>query len=220
MPSTSKTKAPFKYSNLSKSLKPRTFQRRRRQGFSPTFGVGLLDFNFNSSPRPELFSSPGTLLLARSTPRDSLDCPITEIQDFPNCPARDSWSAQPQGLPGVPRVSRNPQPQSFFRVFLESPSLLECTVFPRVSLECPTPETPCNAQRVWSGVESSWSAQFRDFLECPSKSLRWGCSKKNTLKFERGPGVSGCGGQALRRRRLGAEELRSLGGFKDLGVGA
>ena len=153
MPSTSKTKAPFKYSNLSKSLKPRTFQRRRRQGFFPTFGVGLLDYKFNSSPRPELFSSPGTLLLARSTPRDSLDCPITEIQDSPNCPARDSWSAQPQGLPGVPRVSRNPQPQSFFRV----------------SLECPTPES----FRVHSFPQSLPGVPNpRDSLQCP-ESLEW-----------------------------------------------
>ena len=56
-------------------------------------GVGLLDFKLNSSPRPELFSSPG-LLLAHP------------------------WSAQPQSVPGVPnsRVSpdcpQNAQPQS------------------------------------------------------------------------------------------------------------
>ena len=42
--------------------------------------MGLLDFKLNSSPRPELFSSTGTLLLARSTPRPSLECPN------PNCP--------------------------------------------------------------------------------------------------------------------------------------
>ena len=42
----------------------------------PTLGVGLLDFKLNSSPRPELFSSP-SLLLAHP------------------------WSAQPQSVPGV-----------------------------------------------------------------------------------------------------------------------
>ena len=52
----------------------------------PTLGVQLLDFTLNSSPCPELFSSPGTLLLARSTPHSSLECPT------PKCP----WSAQPQ----------------------------------------------------------------------------------------------------------------------------
>ena len=42
----------------------------------PTLGVGSLDFKLNSSPRPKLLSSPGTLLLARSTPRSSLECSI------------------------------------------------------------------------------------------------------------------------------------------------
>ena len=48
--------------------------------FFPTLGVGLLDFQLNSSPRPELFSSPGLLLahpvsLECPTPRVSLECP-------------------------------------------------------------------------------------------------------------------------------------------------
>ena len=55
----------------------------------PTLGVGLLDPNLYSSPRP------GTLLLARSTPRSSLECLA------PECP----WSAQPQSVPPGPRVS-------------------------------------------------------------------------------------------------------------------
>ena len=95
----------------------------------PTLGVGLLDFKLNSStsPRPELFSSSGTLLLARSTPRSSPECPTPSVPGVPNsrvslkCPTPEShWSAQPQSLPGVP--SR------------------------RVSLECPTPESPWSAQ--------------------------------------------------------------------------
>ena len=51
--------------------------------FSPTLGVGVLDFKLNFSPRPELFSSPGLLLA------------------YP-------WSAQPPIVPGVP----NPQLES------------------------------------------------------------------------------------------------------------
>ena len=49
--------------------------------FFPTFGVGLLDVKFNSSPRPELFFSPGLLL------------------DTPGPNPREPWSAQPQRLP-------------------------------------------------------------------------------------------------------------------------
>ena len=69
---------------------------------------------------PQLFSSPGTLLLARSSPRSSLECPAPVCPRVPSprvsleCPTPESpWSAQPQSVPGVPS--------------------------PRVSLECPTP---------------------------------------------------------------------------------
>ena len=146
MPSTSKTKAPFKYSNLSKALKPRTFQRRRRQGFFPTFGVGLLDFKFNSSPRPELFSSPGLLL---ETPWTA------QVQKF-----KTPRIAQPE-TPGVP----NP------RVSLECPEFPEIPS-PRlfsVSLECPTPES----FRVHSFPQSLPGVPNpRDSLQCP-ESLEW-----------------------------------------------
>ena len=51
-------------------------------GVVPHLDVGLLDFKLNSSPRPELFSSPG-LLLAHPwsgvpNPRVSLECPTPE----------------------------------------------------------------------------------------------------------------------------------------------
>ena len=69
----------------------------------PTLGVGLLDFKLNSS----------TLLLARSTPRSSLEC-------TPECP----WSAQP-------RVSR---------VHNRKLSLGCPKSGPKVSLECPAQE--------------------------------------------------------------------------------
>ena len=48
----------------------------------PTLGVGLLDFKLNSSPRPELFSSPGLLLAHPWSPK----CPWSA----------QLWSAQPQ----------------------------------------------------------------------------------------------------------------------------
>ena len=64
------------------------------RGFKfPGVCVGLLDFKFNSSPRPELFSSPG-LLLAHP------------------------WSAQPQSVPGLPspRVSLEcPTPEDLYQ---------------------------------------------------------------------------------------------------------
>ena len=49
----------------------------------PTFGVGLLDFELDSSPRPgtlRLFSSPGLLLETPWSiqPRDFLECPTPE----------------------------------------------------------------------------------------------------------------------------------------------
>ena len=105
--------------------------RKLSQEF-PTFGAGLLDFKLNSSPRPELLSSPRTLVLARSTPRASLECPTPETP----------WSAQPPRLPAVPNPKKTPwsaQPSwsAQPRVSLECPALL---------LECPTPESPWSAQ--------------------------------------------------------------------------
>ena len=99
--------------------------------FFPTLGVGLLDFRLNSSPRPELFSSPG-LLLAHpwsAQPHMSLECPTLECPCCHGVPnprvslepnrrvsvslelflvpnPRASQSAQPQSVPGAnPRVS-------------------------------------------------------------------------------------------------------------------
>ena len=102
----------------------------------PTFGVGLLDCKLNSSPRPELFSSPGLLLETpgsafAETPWSAqlqrfLECPtqragvpnpespwIAQTHNFPGVPnLRVSWSAQPQSLPGVPKESPwSAQPQ-------------------------------------------------------------------------------------------------------------
>ena len=95
--------------------------------FFPTLGVGLLDFKLNSSPRPELFSSPGlNLRVSLEYPREcpaqsligvpnpqslpgvpttrvSLECPESAWSAQPQCPR----SAQPQSVPGVanPRIS-------------------------------------------------------------------------------------------------------------------
>ena len=84
-----------------------------RKEYFPTLGVGLLDVNLNSSPRPEHFSSPRT----QSTPRSSLETGVPNSKVFLGCPTPGvpnprPWSAQPQSVPGVPS--------------------------PRVSLECPT----------------------------------------------------------------------------------
>ena len=93
--------------------------------FFPTLGVGLLDFNLNSSPRPELFS-PG-LLLAHPWSAQPQSVPGV-LQSLPGVPSlrvslkcsecprsaqpkvshtAHPWSAQPQSVPGVPspRVS-------------------------------------------------------------------------------------------------------------------
>ena len=109
----------------------------------PTFGVGLLDFNLNSSPRPELFSSPGLL---PGVPNPRFLWSAQPVNESP-------WSAQPQSLPGVPPrfclecQPRNAQP----RVSLECPNCLECPS-PRDSLKC---------QRLLS-------AQPQKLLECPA----------------------------------------------------
>ena len=135
---------------------PRPDTTRTELSLFPTFGVGLLDFQLNSSPRPELFSSPGLLLETPQVPnpRDSLEYPTgvaslwsgsanpaVSPPTFPGVPNPNSWSAQPQSLPGMPNPSFS----------------LECPT--QRLLECPTPESP-------------WSAS----LECPTpESLR--CSK-------------------------------------------
>ena len=105
--------------------------------------MALLDFKLNSSPRPELFSSPGTLLLPRSTPTASQECPTPETPRLPgvpnqrplDCPSPGSpwiaqprvsqcptpgvpnpspWSAQPQSLPGVPNPNCKQNEESVF----------------------------------------------------------------------------------------------------------
>ena len=65
---------------VARCCKPHRFQICLAHGWLKTLAA-------NSSP-----PSPGTLLLARSTPRSSLECPT------PKCP----WSAQLKNLPGVP----------------------------------------------------------------------------------------------------------------------
>ena len=59
-----------------------------------SFDSGRRDLSFprDLSHSTQLFCSPGTLLLARSTLRSSPECPT------PEC----SWSAQPQSVLGVP----------------------------------------------------------------------------------------------------------------------
>ena len=165
--------------------------------FFPTLGAGLLDF------RTQLLSSPGTLLLARSssprrsTPRSSLECPTpnwsAQPQSVPECPA--PWGAQPQSLPGVPSLPRKcPNPESpgsaqslvvsQCQECLERPTP-DCfwSAHPRVSpnslsLHCPTPESAWSAQpQSVPGVPSprvSWSAQPQSI----STKRGWGCSKK------------------------------------------
>ena len=80
--------------------------------FFPTFGVGLFDFKLNSFPRPELFSSPDLLLETPCSaqfqrPWRPWSAQRPETPGVPNsrdclkCTPRDSWSAQPQRLPGL-----------------------------------------------------------------------------------------------------------------------
>ena len=132
--------------------------------FFPNLGVGLLDFKVNSSPRPELFSSPG-LLLAHP------------------------WSAHPPSVPRVPnsRVSlecptpREPQRPNF-RVSLgcataECPRSAQPQVsHPRVSLECLSPECPV--------PESPWSAQCPT-PDCPQSAQPLECPTPEYLYQER-----------------------------------
>ena len=105
----------------------------------PTFGVELLDFKLNSSPRPELFSSRGTLRLARSTPRDALECPTPETPWSAN-----PWSAQPKRLLERPESPWSAQPRlpGVPNPGVPNPGVPNL----RVSLECPTPESPWSAQ--------------------------------------------------------------------------
>ena len=105
--------------------------------------VGLFDFTqlFSFSPRPEL-SSPGTLLLARSTP-------------------------QPQSVPGVPnpRVSQSVPEVPSPRVSLECPT-------PDIFLESPPKKNSSAPKSPWSAQpecpHSPWSAQPQSLLECPT----------------------------------------------------
>ena len=115
--------------------------------------MGLLDFKLNSSPRPELFSSPGLLLAHPWTAQPqsvpgvpnssvSLECPTPEN---PRDPTPESfWGAQPQSVPGVPspRVSHRPTP------------------------ECPTPECP-------TPEAQPSSAQPQSVPECPAPESPW-----------------------------------------------
>ena len=92
--------------------------KKERIAFFPTLGVGLSDFKLNSSPRPELFSSPG-LLIAHP------------------------WSAQPPSVPGMPNSRMFLEcPSAVPNTIFWSP---ECPApelcwSAGVSLECPTPE--------------------------------------------------------------------------------
>ena len=45
----------------------------------PTFGVGLLDFELNSSPRPELFPVNSLVVPGAPNPRVSLECPNRRV---------------------------------------------------------------------------------------------------------------------------------------------
>ena len=123
--------------------------------------MGLLDFKLNSSPRPELFSSPSPgLLLAHP------------------------WSAQPQSasLPGVPNPECADLPSP--RVSLNFPTP-ECARVPspRVSLECPTPHSPgvpnprfslecptrsASPECLWSAKPDSGVPKPRVSPECPA----------------------------------------------------
>ena len=108
----------------------------------------------------QVFSSPGTLLLprnsfllARSTPRASLECPTPKCPGVPN--SKTFWGAR---LPGVPNA-RGPTPERVPRVPIQNvpaaqPQSLPGMPHPRVSLECPTPDCPRSAQ-----PQSCWSAQ-------------------------------------------------------------
>ena len=158
--------------------------------------MGLLDFNLNSAPRPELFSSPGLLLAhpwsaqPQSLPgvpnsRVSLECPTPECPKHgvpsraqihslpkarvsPECPAPESpWSAQPQSLPGVP----TPECPKH-----GVPSRAQIHSLPkaRVSPECPAPESPWSAQ-----PQSLPGVPTPECCPAPGISTKrgWGCSK-------------------------------------------
>ena len=90
----------------------------------PTLGVGLLDFELNSSPRPELFSSPSLLLAHPWNPK----CPRNaQLQSVPGVP--DPRKPQPQSLPRVPDPRVSPE--------CPAPSLL-----PQSLPGVPNPESP------------------------------------------------------------------------------
>ena len=112
----------------------------------PHLRCGVVRFKLNSSPCPELFSSPGRLLETSwgaqpqpwgAQPRDSLKCPTQRLLECLECPTPKSrWSGQ--------------------RVSLK---------FQRVSLECPTPESPwsANPQRL-SGVPNGANSSCKHIL--------------------------------------------------------
>ena len=145
----------------------------------PTFGVGLLDFKLNSSPRPELFSSPGLLLETPWSP-----CPNSETFRLSEVPNQRLLACS--GVPN-PRDSWVPNP----RVSLDSQPLKSQ---PGV-WSAPTPETPWSAQRhrlpevsrkFWVPPQSLPGVpNCRGSLECPANPRdsvecqirRWGCSK-------------------------------------------
>ena len=95
--------------------------------------MGLLDFKLNSSPRPELFSSPGLLL---QTPWSAQP----QKTRVPN-PRKTPWSAQSQRLPGVPNAR-----DSLECPIPETPWSGQFQRFPvpnlRDFLECPTSALP------------------------------------------------------------------------------
>ena len=131
--------------------------------FFPHFRCGVVRFS------TQIFSSPGTFVLARSSPRSSLECEMkqrwdderekSEMQQRERKRKEEEMVAtaretcvKAERVPN-PRVSRSAQPQRVPGV----PN-------PRVLLECPNPECPWSAQpQNVPGVPN-----HRLSLECPT----------------------------------------------------
>ena len=136
--------------------------------------MGLLDFTLNSSPRPELFSSPG-LLLAHPCSAQPQSVPGVPNSRVPNPPApRFFWSApgvQPQSLPGVPNP-RSAQPTWSPNPGVPNPVRVS-QIAPDCPAECPTPVfLECPQSLNPSGVPWSASQSLRSAPECPVPSPR------------------------------------------------
>ena len=121
--------------------------------------MGLLDFKLNSSPRPELFSSPYSSLAQSES---VLECPTLECP-WSAHPQSLPWSAQPQSLPGVTNARVPLCPNSIPASPWPQPQSQNLSGVPNPRSAQPQ-SAPGGQPRSLPGVPN-----LRDFLECPQR---------------------------------------------------